>query len=119
MAFATSGVIAPPRIPWRFLAVAALLVVLTLGGLLYTGAQRRLPAPFGRAENGLVAYGAGGDILTVDLATGARRADRDRPHDRRDAAVLPRWDSHRVPARDGGAGCCSGSRTPMDATRWS
>jgi Tol biopolymer transport system component len=74
MAFATSGVIAPLRIPWRFLAVAALLVVLTLGGLLYSGAQRHLPAPFGRAENGVVAYGAGGDILTVDLATGARRA---------------------------------------------
>jgi hypothetical protein len=73
MAFAASGVIAPPRIPWRFLAVTALLVVLTLGGLLYAGSQRRLPAPFGRAENGLVAYGAGGDILTVDLATGARR----------------------------------------------
>ena len=74
MAFATSGVIAPPRIPWRFLAVAALLVVLALGGVLYAGSQRHLPAPFGRAENGLVAYGADGDILTVDLATGARRA---------------------------------------------
>jgi hypothetical protein len=74
MAFATSGVIAPPRIPWRILAVAALLVVLTLGGLLYAGSARRVPPPFGRAENGLVAYGASGDILTVDLATGARRA---------------------------------------------
>ena len=74
MAFATSGVIAPPRIPWRLLAVAALLVALALAGLVYTGSQRRPPAPFGRAENGLVAYGAGGDILTVDLATGARRA---------------------------------------------
>jgi dipeptidyl aminopeptidase/acylaminoacyl peptidase len=74
MAFATSGVIAPPRIPWRFLAVAALLVVLTLAGLVYTGFQPRPPAPFGRAENGLIAYGASGDILTVDLASGARRA---------------------------------------------
>ena len=73
MAFATSGVIAPPRIPWRFLAVAALLVVLALGGVLYAGSPRRLPAPFGRAENGLVPTARIGDILTVDLATGARR----------------------------------------------
>ncbi len=117
MAFATSGVIAPLRIPWRFLAVAALLVVLTLGGLLYTGAQRHLPAPFGRAENGLVAYGAGGDILTVDLATGARRAVVAGPT----IDGTPRFsrDGSRIAflRRDGDRGCRAwGLGAPMAAT---
>jgi Tol biopolymer transport system component len=39
----------------------------------FVGSRRPLPPPFGRAENGLVAYEKGGDIFVVDPATGERR----------------------------------------------
>jgi Tol biopolymer transport system component len=62
-------------VPWRtvgLLAILALLLAATLA--VYVGSQRRLPAPFGLAANGLVAYSKGGDIFTVDPDTGERRA---------------------------------------------
>ena len=59
--------------PWRTVGLLALLVVLlTAAAILYAGSHPRFPAPFGLAANGLVAYAQGGDILTVDPATGAR-----------------------------------------------
>jgi Tol biopolymer transport system component len=73
---AITSTVPAPRIPWRLLAAAALLILaLAVGALLVVGSQQReLPAPFGPAANGLVAYAADGDIYTVDPVTGASRA---------------------------------------------
>src|SRR6478672_1160698 len=60
-----------PRLPWRFIAMAVLVLGLLLAGAVYIGSQQHIPAPFGLARNGLVAYDAGGDIYTVDPVTGA------------------------------------------------
>ena len=65
-----------PRLPWRVLAIVALLVVAIVGALLFaSGSSRRLPAPFGPAANGSIIYStAGGDISSVDPVTGASTA---------------------------------------------
>ena len=62
-----------PRLPWRSLAMAAVLLALLLAAAaIYIGSQQqRVPAPFGPARNGVIAYEAGGDIFTADPATGA------------------------------------------------
>jgi Tol biopolymer transport system component len=61
-------------IPWRTIAVLALLAVLLAVAIAaFVASPRHLPPPFGRAVNGLVAYAKGGDIYIVDPATGARR----------------------------------------------
>ena len=62
-----------PRLPWRALAIVALLVLAIVGALLFaSGSSRRLPAPFGPAANGSILYStAGGDISSVDPVTGA------------------------------------------------
>jgi WD40-like Beta Propeller Repeat len=61
-------------IPMRFLALLALLIVLTIGAIVYTGSLPRRPEPFGPAANGLVIYSTGGDIFTADPVTGATRS---------------------------------------------
>ena len=38
--------------------------------MIQTGSTSNRPDPFGAAKNGVIAYGAGGDIVTVDPATG-------------------------------------------------
>ena len=62
-------------VPWKTVALLALLVLLlTAAAVLFAGSQPR-PAPMlGRAANGLVAYETDGDIYTVDPADGSRRA---------------------------------------------
>lgn len=63
-----------PRVPLRALLVAVLLVLaLVVGAVLIAGSQRaRVPAPFGPAANGLVAFvGNGGAIQTGNANTGA------------------------------------------------
>lgn len=60
-------------LPWRTIAFLALIGLLLAAAVsLYAGSQPRLPAPFGLAANGLVAYGELGEIWTVDPVTGAR-----------------------------------------------
>ncbi len=60
-----------PAMPWRQLGVLALIALLVASAIAaYVGTQPRLPAPFGQARNGLVAYEAGGDIYTADPVTG-------------------------------------------------
>lgn len=76
-----------PPFPWRTAAVVIALLVLLLAGLAYVGSQPRLPPPFGLAGNGLVAYVKGGDIFTVDPATGVRRWVTSGD----DIDQLPRW----------------------------
>ena len=69
------GVIARPLpirpIPWRLIAIAALLAALAAATLAYVGSRRVGPPPFGLARNGALLIGtADGDIVTVDRATG-------------------------------------------------
>lgn len=60
------------RVPWRVVVLVALLLALVGGALLVVGSRPRVPPPFGRAANGLVAYASVGDIHVVDPATGVR-----------------------------------------------
>ncbi|HEV7811082.1 MAG TPA: hypothetical protein VGO64_10810, partial [Candidatus Limnocylindrales bacterium] len=63
------------RIPWRPLVAAVLVALLGLALLgVYLGGQRRLPAPFGPASNGLIPYSANGDIFAGDPVTGQSRS---------------------------------------------
>ena len=69
------GVIARPLlirpIPWRLIAVVAMLVLLAAAAAAYVGSRRVAPPPFGLARNGALLIGtADGDIVTVDPATG-------------------------------------------------
>ena len=60
-------------LPWRTIALLALLSLLLAAALiLYVGSRPRVPPPFGPAENGLVTYAEEGDIWTVDPVTGVR-----------------------------------------------
>jgi Tol biopolymer transport system component len=65
-----------PRVPWRTIGVALVILALLIGAaLVYVGSHpTRLPAPFGLAANGLIAYASGGDIYTVDPVTGQAKA---------------------------------------------
>jgi len=63
------------QVPWRPIAVLTLILLLLAASLAFViGSQRRLPAPFGPARNGLVAYAKDGDIYTADPVTGDARA---------------------------------------------
>jgi Tol biopolymer transport system component len=69
------GVIARPLplrpMPWRLIALVALIGLLAVASLVYVGAQRRVPPPFGLAANGSLVIGtADGDIVSVDPITG-------------------------------------------------
>ena len=62
-------------IPWRAIALALALIAVLVAGLIAVGASsRHLPAPFGPAANGAIAYSSSGDIYTVDPRTGFPRA---------------------------------------------
>lgn len=62
-------------VPWRALgALALLLLALLVGALAVGSTATRLPAPFGPAVTGLVAYASDGDIFVVDPATNQRRS---------------------------------------------
>ena len=64
-----------PRVPWRSIALAiVVLLALLAAAIVYVGSQQRVPAPFGPARNGLIAYAADGDIYTADPASGAATA---------------------------------------------
>lgn len=57
------------RLPWRQLGVLALIAVLIAGALAVASSRRSLPAPFGVAADGLVAYvDRRGDIVVADTA---------------------------------------------------
>jgi Tol biopolymer transport system component len=65
-----------PRFSWRAIAIALIVIALLVAAVvaLIAGAQPRMPAPFGVAHNGLVAFERDGDIYTADPATGVERA---------------------------------------------
>ncbi len=61
-------------VPWRTVGALVLLILaLVVGAVLVGSSQQRLPAPFGPAEAGLVAYSIDGDIVVVDPASNQRR----------------------------------------------
>lgn len=62
-------------VPWRTVAILALLAILiAAAAVVFVGSQPH-PAPMlGQAANGLVAYETDGDIYTVDPARGSRHA---------------------------------------------
>lgn len=62
--------VAAPRPPWRFIAVAALILSLAVAAAVYVGSRPRLPAPFGPARDGQIVWIARGDIYGVDALTG-------------------------------------------------
>lgn len=64
-----------PRVPWRAIGVALVIVaLLAVAAFAIVGSrQTRLPPRFGPAGNGLVLYSSGGDIYTVDPRTGVTR----------------------------------------------
>ena len=65
-----------PRLPLRALGLGLLLIALILAvvAALTIGSRRNLPAPFGPAGNGLVAYSKDGDIFVVDSVSGEAKA---------------------------------------------
>ncbi|MDF2736001.1 MAG: biopolymer transporter Tol [Chloroflexota bacterium] len=63
-----------PRLPWRSISLAVLLIALLVAAAVFVGSQPRTPAPFGVARNGLIAYDAGGDIYAADPVTGVATA---------------------------------------------
>jgi Tol biopolymer transport system component len=65
-----------PRLPWRAIGVALVIVtLLAVAAFAIVGSrQTKLPPPFGPAGNGLVLYSSGGDIYTVDPRTNVTRA---------------------------------------------
>jgi dipeptidyl aminopeptidase/acylaminoacyl peptidase len=77
-----------PRLPWRTIGLGLALLALLLGliAALVVGGPPRLPAPFGLARNGLVAYASAGDIYTVDPVRGDSTAIVKGPGD-----TDPRW----------------------------
>ena len=75
MASITSRLTATPNVQLRLIALAALLIAaLIVGGVLIASSRPRVPAPFGPAANGLIAYEEGGDIYLADPVTGVATA---------------------------------------------
>ena len=74
MSAITSRFASSPGVPWRTIAVAALLIALIAGALLVAGSLRnRVPPPFGPAANGAVYYSMNGDLMVADSVTAAPR----------------------------------------------
>jgi Tol biopolymer transport system component len=53
-----------------YLALLAILIAVAVAAVALVGMQRRLPAPFGPAANGLLGYAAANDIVLLDPKTG-------------------------------------------------
>ena len=62
-----------PGIDRRLLAAVVALLLALVGLIALTSGRRELPAPFGIAANGVIAYAQDGDILGVDPVTGRTR----------------------------------------------
>jgi Tol biopolymer transport system component len=75
MSAVTSRTATAPRFPLRIVGVVVLLLIaLIVGAVVFAGSQRQVPAPFGLAGAGRVAYAASGDIYTADPMTGVKTA---------------------------------------------
>ena len=113
-----------PRVPWRAVIVAALLLVVLAATLAWFGSQRRAAPPFGLARNGQIMYAVDGDLVTWNPDTETTATILSGPTDdftgmySRDGTKLAFLRRERP---DGGAGQPerSASRLPtrMDQTR--
>jgi hypothetical protein len=95
-----------PRLPWRTIGMALLIIALTLAAAVLVAGSRqtKIPAPFGLARNGLVVYALDGDIFTLDPATGRTTplvADPERDFDPTFSADGTRVAFRRETTRDG------------------
>ena len=72
MADITNRQAVAPRVPFRAIGVAlVVLALLATAAFVYIGSRPKLPAPFGVAANGLIAFAdVTGAIQTVDAVTG-------------------------------------------------
>ena len=61
-----------PTVPWRPILVVAVLILLAVAALLVAGSQPAVPAPFGPARNGALAFG-NGDISLRDGIDGSSK----------------------------------------------
>jgi Tol biopolymer transport system component len=62
-------------VPWRTVGLALLLIALLAATIAVVGSRRQsVPAPFGLAANGVIAWALDGDIYTGDPATETVRA---------------------------------------------
>ena len=74
MSAISSRLATPPGVPWRTVAVAALLIALLVGAVLVAGSLRnRVPPPFGPAANGAVYFSQNGDLMVADSPTATPR----------------------------------------------
>jgi Tol biopolymer transport system component len=72
-----------PRIPWRTIGVALVILALVIAGAVAVIGSRqvKLPAPFGPAANGLIAYASAGEIYVGDRLSGATQLILGGPED--------------------------------------
>ena len=70
-----------PRLPWRAIGVALIVIALIVGAAVaFVGSrQTKVPAPFGPAANGLIPYTSAGDIYLGDPVAGTNRLPVPRP----------------------------------------
>lgn len=74
MSVLSTSAAAAPRVPWRFLAIAAAILALLGAAAFAVGSrQHRLAPPFGPAANGAIAFSKDGDIYVLDEPTGQPR----------------------------------------------
>jgi Tol biopolymer transport system component len=96
-----------PRLPWRAIGVALVIVaLLAVAAFAIVGSrQTRLPPPFGPAGNGLVVYSSGGDIYTVNPRTGVTSTLISGPEDDSQPEYSP--DGTKISfVRPKGGNCC-------------
>jgi hypothetical protein len=83
----------PTALPWGRTRTVVLLVLLALflaaTLALTVGSRPSLPDPYGPADNGLVAYSDGGDIVAVDPVSGKRSVITDGFYDDREPRYSP------------------------------
>jgi Tol biopolymer transport system component len=78
------------RLPLRLLIVLALITALVGGALVwYVGSQKRMPAPYGPANNGQLIFGQGGDLYVRDSLTGDARLLLGGPGNQQGVIVSP------------------------------
>jgi Tol biopolymer transport system component len=75
-----------PVLPWRTIGVLIALLLIAALAAVIVGSRPRVPAPFGPAANGLIAYDSGGDVYIGDPITGVSRAVLTGPGDDFDPA---------------------------------
>jgi WD40-like Beta Propeller Repeat len=61
------------RLPVRTFLVFGLVALLAAAALVIAGSRQRVPAPFGPAGNGAIAYSHAGDLYVRDSLTGQER----------------------------------------------